>query len=345
MEIDGCPATLRLGAPERDMLQMGTVVEQRLIEAIVLSAPGPVESFRPWLDTAGYDWAGCPLGRYDALRLAQFKGTFHLMGRPGSRFQRVHIIFDAPALHALRNTKLIFARYDLDRRVLAEPVWVVPSHRLGAVARRHYCRYHDRRHWHFVANPAAGSKDVAARYAVPLARLAASLFPALPAARRFALSPVRIETGAYFEAGFLTRFLRDCSGHEQLLRPEPDLGRDALAVRFDPFGWASLSIKGTAVRARASKVITVRLRTETFRPHRRHFVLVQYFDAARRALHPVCWFIPSLAFARLANRNDDHYRMTTSLRPSRNRWARFAIPTEDDARTVLRALRRPPRTS
>jgi hypothetical protein len=153
---------------------------------------------------------------------------------------------------------------------------------------------------------------------------------------------VRIETGGYFEAGFVTRFLRDCSGHEQLLRPAPDLGRDALAVRFDPFGWASLSIKGTAVRARASEVITVRLRTETFRPHRRHFVLVQYFDAARRALHPVCWFIPSLAFARLANRNDDHYRMTTSLRPSRNRWARFAIPTEDDARTVLRALRRPP---
>ncbi len=346
MEIDICPATLSLRAvPGRDMLQLGRIVEERIIEAIVLSAAGPVESFRPCMDTGGYDWAGCPHPRYDALRLAQFKGTFHLMGRAGSRFQRVHVIFDAPALHPHRNTCLIFARYDLAARALADPLWVVPSRRLSEVARQHYCRYHDVRHWHFVANPADTSQDVGARYAVPQARLAAALFPqadALTPGHKLTLSPMRIERGDFFEAGFLTRFLRDCTGSEKLLEPDPDMGRDALALRFAPFAWASLAIKGTAVRARGGDVITVRVRGETFHPHRRHFVLAQYFDDALKALHPVSWFIPSLAFARLANRNDTHYRMSLSLRSTRSRWARFAIATDNDARRFMSALRRPP---
>jgi hypothetical protein len=344
VEIDICPASLDLRAvPERDMTQMGRIVEQRIIEAIVLSAPGPVECFRPSMDTGGYDWAGCPYARYDALRLAQFKGTFHLMGRPGSRFQRVHIIFDAPALHPHRNTLLVLARYDLTARALADPLWVVPSRRLGEVARQHYCRYHDVRHWHFVASPAPKSRDVAARYALTQADLATAIFPRplpRPTLLPPTLSPIRVERGDFFEAGFLTRFLRDCSGTEKLLQPDPDLGRDALAVRMAPFAWASLAVKGTAVRARGGDVITVRVRRQTFHPHRRHFVLVQYFDEAHRELHPVSWFIPSLAFARLANRNDEHYRMSTTLRPTRNRWTRFTIPTEDDARTLMRALRR-----
>ncbi len=346
MEIDICPAALGLrAAPRRNMLQLGRIVEERLIEAIVLSAAGPVESFRPAMDTGGYDWAGCPYGRYDALRLGQFKGTFHLRGRPGSHFQRVLITFDAPVLHPHRNTQLLFVRFDLARWDLVDPVWVVPSRKLSAVARRRYCRYHGVSHWHFWANPDPASHDVAARYAVPRARLASALFPevkllALP--RVPTLSPVSIERGEYFEASFRARFLRDCRGAEKLLTPDPDLGRDALAIRFDPFGWGSLSIKGTAVRRRGG-VIAVRARPQTFQPHPRHFVLVQYFDESRRALHPGSWFIPSPAFARLASREQDGYWMRTSLRSTDNRWAPFAIPTEDDARTFMRALRRPPR--
>jgi len=347
MEIDVCPAALGLRAePRRSMVQLGRIVEERLIEAIVLSAPGPIESFRPTMDTGGYDWAGCPYGRYDALRLAQFKGTFHLEGRPGSRFQRVRVIFDARALHPHRNTQLVSVRFDLARWELVDPVWVVPSRKLSVVARRHYCRYHGVSHWHFRAHSDPASRDAATRYAVPRARLASALFPELNLLTPRplpTLSPVGTERGDYFEAGFRARFLRDCRGREKLLTPDPDLGRDALAVRFDPFAWGSLAIKGTAVRTPGRDSIAVHVRGRTFQAHPRHFLLVQYFDESNRALHPVSWFIPSPAFARLAVRGQAGYRMITTLRSTDNRWAPFTIPTEEDARTFMRALRRPPR--
>ncbi len=339
MEIDICPASLGLGVhPVRDMLQMGRIVEDRIIEAIVLSAAQPIEGFRPLMDTGGYDWAGCPYGAYDDLRLEQFKGTFHLMGPRG----RVHFIFDAPELHPHRNTQLIFSHYDLQPWGITDPLWVVPSGRLREVAKQHYCRYHRVAHWHFVASRAGTSRDVAARYQVGKRELAAALFPkrerlGLPVPT---LSPIRVEKGDFFEAGFLMRFLRDSTGAEKILKPDPDLGRDFLGFVLSPFAWGSLAVKGTAVSR--GGVITARVRVETFHPHRRHFVLVEYFDEGQDRIHPVSWFIPSLAFARLANRNDQHLRMSTTLRPSDNRWSRFAIATEDDARTFMRAMRRPP---
>ncbi|HEY8678172.1 MAG TPA: hypothetical protein VIN39_06010 [Candidatus Dormibacteraeota bacterium] len=343
MELDACPPTLGLDPGERNASQYGRLIEGRFIETIELSAARLVEGFRPLTDTGGYDWAGCPYGVYDALRLLQFKGTLHL--RRHDRADAVQIIFDAGALTAHRNTLVLFGRFDPVVGALADPLWLVPSLRLPDVAKPHYCRFHRRTHLHFIASPKATSADAASRYQVDRAGLARAIFNDHMASATLgeqSLSPVSAEEGDFFEFGFATRFLRDSDGTAKLLRPDPDLGRDVLGVNVKPFHWGSLAIKGTALRQHGGDVIAVLLKTRTFVPHRRHFILVQYFDRSLNRLHEQSWLIPSIAFARLANHSSGMYQMVTSLNPSRNRWARYAIPTEEDAATFMRWMRRPP---
>jgi hypothetical protein len=149
-----------------------------------------------------------------------------------------------------------------------------------------------------------------------------------------------LEKGAYFESAFATRFLQASTGTEKLLKPETDLGRDLLAVCLQPFSWASLAIKGTI--AINEGTLHVRIPGRTFLPHRRHFVLVQHFDETRDLPYPRSWLIPSIVFARLADRSAGDFQMETTLDSKTNRWARYAIATEEDALTFIRWMRRPP---
>lgn len=248
-------------------------------------------------------------------------------------------------LHPQRNTSLLFGRFDAEGRDLADPLWLVPSLHLPRVARRHYCVYHRFSHWQFRANVREGARDLASPYRVEQRGLASALFPSLQRQRAAAsqqLSPIAIEKGGFFELGFATRFFRESRGQEKLLKPETDFGRDLLAVRFDPFAWASLAIKGRASLT-STGVLHVRIPGRTFIAHRRHFILIQYFDEARQQLHPVSWLIPSLTFARLASHSGgDHQWEITLKSAAANRWARYAIPSEADAATFMRWMRRPP---
>lgn len=184
---------------------------------------------------------------------------------------------------------------------------------------------------------------MASPYRIAANQLGSALFPTIahPSASRLSLSPEAMEKGAFFEYGFVNRFLRDCGGDEKLLRPETDFGRDLLAVGLRRFSWASLAIKGS-VSLTPDGLIHVRIPGRTFLPHRRHFVLVEHFDESRRQMHPQSWLIPSLDFARLAVHSVGDYQMETTLNPSNNRWARYAIPSEEDAATFIRWMRRPP---
>lgn len=271
----------------------------------------------------------------------QFKGTLHIDYRKGAEL--VRFMFNAPLLEPRRNTSLLFGRFDQAPRQLADPLWLVPSLRLADVARRHYCSYHHLTHWQFRANVREGANDMAARYRIAAHDLAGRLFPSVRRLRLggLRLSPLAMEKGSYFEYAFISRFLRDCRGDEKLLKPETDFGRDLLAIDLRRFSWASLAIKGT-VSVSLDGLIHVRVPGRTFLPHRRHFVLVQHFDESRRLVHPVSWLIPSLDFARLAVHGDGDYQMETTLTRSTNRWARYAIPTDEDAATVMRWMRRPP---
>jgi hypothetical protein len=341
MELDVCPESLGLDPSQPNNAQLGHIIEGRYIETIELGAARLVEGFRPVTDTGGYDWAGCPYGQFDQLRLVQFKATLALRKTRGT--ETVEFMFNAPSLRPHRNTSLLFGRFEREVAQLADPLWLVPSLKLAEVARRHYCEYHGFEHWQFRANVRPEAHDMAAPYRVAQRRLAERLFPPLRPAKLSwtpGLSPLQLEKGAYFESAFATRFLQASTGTEKLLKPETDLGRDLLAVCLQPFSWASLAIKGTI--AINEGTLHVRIPGRTFLPHRRHFVLVQHFDETRDLPYPRSWLIPSIVFARLADRSAGDFQMETTLDSKTNRWARYAIATEEDALTFIRWMRRPP---
>jgi hypothetical protein len=337
-----CPAEFGLDPQDRDDSQFGRLVENRIVEAIETSARLVIESFRPVTDSGGYDWAGVPFGRFDMLRLLQIKGTSHLRTEEGT--ETVQIMFDLGALVPHRNTSVLFPHFDIKALQITDPLWLVPSLKLAEVTRPYYCTKHRREHFHFIANHRLDAHDAASRYQVRRDTLAQAIFPGLTAGRpqSVALSPISSEEGDFFESAFITQFLRDCTGAEKLLRPNIDLGRDLLALTLDPFHWASLAIKGTARKSHGNEVIEVLIKERTFIPHPRHFVLVEYFDRPSKRLHEWSWLIPSLAFARLANRSSVMFQMVTSLNRSHNRWSRWAVQTDAVAATFMRWMRRPP---
>lgn len=292
-------------------------------------------------DTGGYDWAGCPYGRFDDLRLVQFKGTTVLHTSHGT--ETLQFGFNAPSLVPHRNTSLLFGRFVPEQGDLADPLFLVPSLRLGEVARRHFCREHNFEHWQFRANVRPDAHDMASPYRTTRGSLAQALFPTVESAAEWEvpqLSPMLLEKGAFFEYEFISRFLERSDGGDKLLKPETDFGRDLLALRLDPFVWGSLAIKGTA--ALEGGAVHVRIPARTFLPHRRHFVLVQHYDEASRALHPWSWLIPSIAFDRLAVHSHGDLEMEARLDSTTNRWGPFMIPTNDVAKTFMRWMRRPP---
>lgn len=198
------------------------------------------------------------------------------------------------------------------------------------------------------ANPAPDARDKASGYRVAASELAETIFGAVRPglqAPALALSPDDTEKGAFFEEGFVTRFLQHSTGTEQVLRPDPDMGRDILGVTVDPFAWGSLSVKGLALKKGAVRVLQARIREQTFIPHRRHFVLAEGFDEASQRVVPLGYLIPSIAFVRLAYHFGNKYLLSASLHPNRSRWAPYAIPTEEDALRFMRAMRRPPPVS
>ena len=333
---------LGLDPLDRNDSQYGRLIENRLVEAIETSAPFLIESFKPVTDSGGYDWAGNPFGDFDALRLLQFKST--LQYRLHDRATVAQFVFDIGALLPRANTAVLFSHFEPDKQELTEPLWLVPSRKLREVATPYYCVDHRRDHYHFVASPETNARDRAAPYQVSKQRLADTIFPRLKNRPRAVagLSPVSSEEGSFFELGFMTRFLRDCSGAEKMLRPQTDFGRDLLALTLDPFHWASLAIKGTALRQHGKQVIAILVKERTFVPHRRHFILVQFFDRESHRLHQTSWLIPSHDFAGLANRSSGMLQMVTNLNGTTNRWSPYAIPTEEDAITFMRWMRRPP---
>src|SRR5205823_13604814 len=114
-----------MGATGRNASQYGRIIENRMIEAIEVSATQLIEGFRPLTDTGGYDWVGAVFGRFDSLKLLQFKGTLHL--RSHDRAEFVQIIFDAGALTPHRNTSVLFGRFDIPAAVVVDPLSLVPA--------------------------------------------------------------------------------------------------------------------------------------------------------------------------------------------------------------------------
>ena len=337
MELDACPvAPSRASNSWRPQgTQLGRLIENRIDEAYVLSWLGPLEIFVPVHDTGGYDRARTPFGAFDH-RLEQIKGT---ASRFASHPNEVRITFDAPALHPHADLDLLFAAYDLPARDLTSPLWRVPSLSMEEVCTSYQCSACRRTHWEFVAHPSPSSRDRARRFQVAVEQLAPSRWPKLaPGFARESLSSVPAESGAFFERRFDADFLAAATGDEILLAPDPDLhGRDRLAFTKKTGRWASLAIKGTSV-SQGSDLVVVNVRVATFRPHPRHFVLIEHFDRASMAFHRWSWLVPSTEFQRLATGRGPDLFFASSLHSTGNRWAPYRVPTEEVGARFVAAL-------
>src|ERR1700747_2336236 len=137
--------------------ELGSIIENRLDEAYLLSWPGPLEIWVPVHDTGGYDRARAPLGS-NHFCLDQIKGTTSLHAG-----NEVHISFDTPALHPRADVDFTVVYYDLARRGPADPVWKFRSTELDTAC--HPVPGH-RDRWMFVASRSGLAHDRAARYQV-----------------------------------------------------------------------------------------------------------------------------------------------------------------------------------
>ncbi len=331
MELDVCPsrADPALAGLRPQGSQLGKIIEDRVDEAHVLSWPGPLETYVPVHDTGGYDRARTPFGRFEH-RLEQIKGT---AGRSAVHADEVRISFDVFVLHPDPVLAFLFVHYSLEQRALLDPLWVVPSDRLREVCTPRACTHCRTTHWDFTASPAATSHDRARPFQVGVRELALARWsPTRLELSAAELSLLPVESGPFFERRFDADFLQSSAGEEILLASDPDLfGRDRLVLDKRTYRWASLAIKGATQRVGASSSFEVQVPAHTFRAHPRHFLLIQYYDRERAALHPWSWFLPSPTFAALATVSGPHLQFSSSLHAIANRWSPYRIPTEEVA--------------
>ena len=315
-------------------MQLGYLIENRIDEVYVLSAPGPLETYVPVHDTGGFDRARTPFGAYDH-KLDQVKGT---TGPFSSHPVELRINFNALA-HPNPDLAVVFAGFDLAASRLREPLFVVPSEDVPDVCTRHRCATCGRTHWQFVANMSGHSRDRASRYQVGLAELAPSRWPSWkPRLGLLGLSTVLTEVGTFFERQFDADFLAASTGDEVLMAPAPDLfGRDRLVLSKTTRAWVSLAIKGST--ATSKQVIEANVPRRTFLAHPRHYLLIQHYERDRSAFHPWTWLMSSGDFQSLATGRAQYLHFATSLNATDNRWAPFRIPTASVGAAVRDLMR------
>lgn len=313
--------------------QLGSIIENRLDEAYLLSWPGPLEIYVPVHDTGGYDRARAPMGTYD-YRLDQIKGTASLHSG-----NQVKISFNAPALHPRAGLDFTFVYYDLASRDVPDPLWKVPSVELEDVCER--VAGHRQPLWQFVANRSGVSRDRASKYQVALRDLAGTNgWSVLPPKSPFpAVSSQPIEANTFFKVHFDAAFLEAATGDEVLMAAQPDVfGRHRLAFSKSSGNWMSLAIHGGTI-ASATDLIQANIHRATFVPHRCHYILIQHYDGRRREWYPCSWFMRSTDFAKLARGKGAYLLFTTTLNPEHvNRWTPYRILTADAAKVFLAAL-------
>jgi hypothetical protein len=122
--------------------ELGSIIENRLDEAYILSWPAPLEIWVPLHDTGGYDRARAPVGSYD-FRLDQIKGT--------------------TSLHSGNQVQLSFSTAGFIRPGISKIEKVCKRARRG---------HQDL--WTFVANRSGHARDAAAKYQIGLHELAGS---------------------------------------------------------------------------------------------------------------------------------------------------------------------------
>jgi hypothetical protein len=151
---------------------------------------------------------------------------------------------------------------------------------------------------------------------------------------------LRIDQGGMFEYALFAELMR--GNHKDLLlfRPAFDIkGRDLLVQLVGTGRAQFLQIKGTATRLGHDR-IRFHIRRNTFVPAADFMCAFEFWDRRRSSPFAECWLVPSIELARrTAHQRDAGYlTVDAHLDPSRDRWAEFRHPVEDQAQVVRRAL-------
>src|SRR5438445_10788611 len=166
------------------------------------------------------------------------------------------------------------------------------------------------------------------------------LLGALTTPGKRTLPVLRIDLGGMFEFALFTELLR--GNHKDLLlfRPAFDIkGRDLLVQLVGSSRAHFAQIKGTATRLGKDR-IRFHVRRNTFVPADDFICAFEFWDRRRDARFAECWLVPSIELARrTANQRDAGYlTVDAHLDRSRDRWAEFRHPVEDQADVLRRAL-------
>jgi hypothetical protein len=272
--------------------------------------------------------------------VASTTDTIRSRARPPSHKDEVRISSDLAVLYPDPSVYLTFVRYSFQLRNTLDPAWVVPSDRLLEVCTRRECRRCRTTHWDFTANPSGLAHDRARPFQVAYGELALARWASLELeSPGETLSLLPAESGPFFERRFDAAFLETTTGKEILMAPDPDVfGRDRLGIAKETYRWASLAIKGSTQLVAGSNNIEAQVPLGTFRRHPRHYLLFQYYDRTRSALHSWSWYVPSTEFERLATRSGSHLQFSTTLNPIENRWSPFRIPSTEAANRFRDAI-------
>jgi hypothetical protein len=315
--------------------EIGWLGELAVDEAVVVPSGGRLIPWIPLVDAHGvdraYTWDGIGAPWFVQVKTSGFVddegrhrwdlrvGSF----RPSARFVVVLAIFNPGS----------------DR--IDDVFWLLDSALVHKLGRREYDSALRTEVYRLDASPT--HQDRLAPYRHTREELWKKFAPpgALTAASKRSLPVLRIDQGGMYEFALYTALLR--GGHKDLLlfRPEFDIkGRDLLVQLVGTSRACFLQIKGTAMRLK-NDAIRFHIRRKTFVPADDFVCAFEFWDRRKASRFAECWSVPSVELARrTAHQRDANYiTIDAHLDPSRDRWAEFRHPVEDQAEVLRRTLR------
>ena len=314
--------------------EIGWLGELAVDEALVVASGGRLIPWIPLVDAHGVDraftWDGVDAPRFVQIKTSGFtddEGRHRWELRVGS--------FAAYLCFAV-----VLALFDPRSKRIGEVFWCLDSSLVRKLTRREYDSALRTEVYRLDASPT--HQDRLAPYRHTRDELWKQFAPqgALRTATRRTLPVLRIDQGGLYEFALFTDILR--GNHKDLLlfRPAFDIkGRDLLVQLVGSPYALFLQIKGTARRL-GDDGIRFHIRRNTFVPPEDFLCAFEFWDRRRASRFAESWLGPSIDLARrTAHQRDAGYiTVDAHLDPSRDRWAEFRYPVDDQAELLRRSL-------
>ena len=314
--------------------EIGWLGELAVDEANVVDSGGRLIPWIPLVDAHGvdraYTWDGVDAPWFVQVKTSGFtdaEGRHRWDLRVGS-------------FAAYDRFVVVLALFDPTSNRIGDVFWRLDSSLIRKLARREYDSALRTDIYRLDASPT--HQDRLAPYRHTRNELWKGFAPlgALTTPGKRSLPVLRLDLGGMFEFALFTELLR--GNHKDLLlfRPAFDIkGRDLLVQLVGSSRAHFAQIKGTATRLGNDR-IRFHVRRNTFVPADDFMCAFEHWDRRRDARFEECWLVPSIELARrTANQRDAGYlTVDAHLDRSRDHWAEFRHPVEDQADVLRRAL-------